>query len=483
MKRRLDWDPTPEAPLVAKTTMTAVNGKPVSVRTFKLSNAMKQSLVASGCSKAVAVAAFAAARQTNVSSEKLITSSSLTPNASGHMVTHQSPTAIAIVNGSSTTKSFSPTLVTNASCNGTPPSPAPSSQVIFKTPLAPKSSTSINQQVIILNNNDMSALNSPKSNGIRLTPILANINSPKTNGSAKGVKRARTTSSNNGANSFSQNESHLPTYNESITSKPMNSRSRANSSDSISPLNSYPSSYICSSTSLYNSTSPYSPNSSECNTGRKSGRTRQETSLGQLTRKFISLLEGSPDGSINLNEASDLLHVQKRRIYDITNVLEGVGLLHKTSKNNIQWRGGLFDYCAGKTNGDFSEHETHYRNRNPPPLSLLFSENQIEPKKPVVNGSHQSRVELEHELLELENDENRINKLIDFACEDLNQLKSNSTSLLFANYMDLRRVPDFKEQTVIGIRPPMDTTLEVSDPSEVIFYIQEKSSNLNFSFF
>jgi E2F/DP family winged-helix DNA-binding domain len=32
--------------------------------------------------------------------------------------------------------------------------------------------------------------------------------------------------------------------------------------------------------------------------------------------------------------------VQKRRIYDITNVLEGIGLIEKKSKNNIQWRGG-----------------------------------------------------------------------------------------------------------------------------------------------
>jgi len=31
--------------------------------------------------------------------------------------------------------------------------------------------------------------------------------------------------------------------------------------------------------------------------------------------------------------------VQKRRIYDITNVLEGIGLIEKKSKNNIQWKG------------------------------------------------------------------------------------------------------------------------------------------------
>jgi hypothetical protein len=31
------------------------------------------------------------------------------------------------------------------------------------------------------------------------------------------------------------------------------------------------------------------------------------------------------------------IQVQKRRLYDITNVLEGIHLIKKKSKNNIQW--------------------------------------------------------------------------------------------------------------------------------------------------
>lgn len=67
-------------------------------------------------------------------------------------------------------------------------------------------------------------------------------------------------------------------------------------------------------------------------------RTRYDTSLGLLTKKFIGLLENSPHGIVDLNIASEKLDVQKRRIYDITNVLEGIGILEKRSKNNIQWR-------------------------------------------------------------------------------------------------------------------------------------------------
>lgn len=37
---------------------------------------------------------------------------------------------------------------------------------------------------------------------------------------------------------------------------------------------------------------------------------------------------------IDLNEAASKLNVSKRRIYDITNVLEGIGYIEKT-KNNV----------------------------------------------------------------------------------------------------------------------------------------------------
>lgn len=42
---------------------------------------------------------------------------------------------------------------------------------------------------------------------------------------------------------------------------------------------------------------------------------------------------------LSVSDSNDDLQVQKRRIYDITNVLEGIGLIEKKSKNNIQWKG------------------------------------------------------------------------------------------------------------------------------------------------
>lgn len=59
---------------------------------------------------------------------------------------------------------------------------------------------------------------------------------------------------------------------------------------------------------------------------------------------MLLLRESQQMNGINLSlfslfQAADILAVrQKRRIYDITNVLEGIGLIEKRSKNSIQWK-------------------------------------------------------------------------------------------------------------------------------------------------
>ena len=85
---------------------------------------------------------------------------------------------------------------------------------------------------------------------------------------------------------------------------------------------------------------------------------RFEKSLGLLTTRFVNLLQEAEDGvldlkvvsifsetirvsklSYNVLQAADTLNVrQKRRIYDITNVLEGIGLIEKRNKNCIKWK-------------------------------------------------------------------------------------------------------------------------------------------------
>lgn len=70
---------------------------------------------------------------------------------------------------------------------------------------------------------------------------------------------------------------------------------------------------------------------------------RSENSLYNLTRRFLKLVGTAPDHNISIQQASVDLNVGKRRIYDITNVLEGLGLLSKWSVSSARWVGGSID--------------------------------------------------------------------------------------------------------------------------------------------
>lgn len=71
-----------------------------------------------------------------------------------------------------------------------------------------------------------------------------------------------------------------------------------------------------------------------------SGSKRLEKSLAMMTVNVVELLKKAPKGILNLGEATKILEVrQKRRIYDVTNVLEGIGLIEKYGKNSVKWRG------------------------------------------------------------------------------------------------------------------------------------------------
>lgn len=130
----------------------------------------------------------------------------------------------------------------------------------------------------------------------------------------------------------------------------------------------------------------------------------------------MDLLKESPQGVIDLNIASEQLNVQKRRIYDITNVLEGVGLLEKKSKNNIQWKFGVDDSAYNR--------------------KVL-------------------------ELKRLEQKENNLGDLLRIVQDDLNQV-STSSKCGYITKHDLASIPLFKNQSVIVIKAPPDAKLVVS---------------------
>ncbi|XP_010461585.1 PREDICTED: transcription factor E2FC-like isoform X2 [Camelina sativa] len=177
------------------------------------------------------------------------------------------------------------------------------------------------------------------------------------------------------------------------------------------------------------------PNGGEAQNGGlivPSNNCRYDSSLGLLTKKFVKLIQEAEDGTLDLNHCADVLEVQKRRIYDITNVLEGIGLIEKTTKNHIRWKGA--DNLGQKDLGD-----------------------QI------------SRLKSEVEMMQSE--ESRLDDLIRERQEALRSLEEDEycKRYMFMTEEDITSLPRFQNQTLLAIKAPTASYIEVPDPDEMRF--------------
>nr|XP_015193945.1 PREDICTED: transcription factor E2F8 isoform X2 [Lepisosteus oculatus] len=70
---------------------------------------------------------------------------------------------------------------------------------------------------------------------------------------------------------------------------------------------------------------------------------RKEKSLGLLCHKFLARYPDYPNSALNndicLDEVAGELHVERRRIYDIVNVLESLHMVSRLAKNRYTWHG------------------------------------------------------------------------------------------------------------------------------------------------
>lgn len=159
---------------------------------------------------------------------------------------------------------------------------------------------------------------------------------------------------------------------------------------------------------------------------------RYEKSLGLMATRFVALLQNAEGGSLDLKLASDILNVrQKRRIYDITNVLEGIGLIEKKSKNIVQWRGSL-------------------------------------PRDEELYGSEiKSRLDTIKKDIEcMKILESQLDLFVGYIETNLKNIKQDvdTENLIYVSYQNLQNVfPD--DNSLMIVRAPSDTTVEIKNPS------------------
>ncbi|XP_043254563.1 transcription factor E2F4-like [Colletes gigas] len=172
-------------------------------------------------------------------------------------------------------------------------------------------------------------------------------------------------------------------------------------------------------------------------------QSRFEKSLGLLTTRFVTLLQKAKDGVLDLKVAADILEVrQKRRIYDITNVLEGIGLIEKKSKNSIQWKGA----GPGCNTQEVGEKLT----------------------------------DLKDEIKKLEDHEQLLDMHTQWIQQSIKNIENDLINRKYAyiTYEDVKE--NFPAEFVLGIQAPPDTELSVPNITQPL---EEEEKEINYEMF
>ncbi|KAH7523520.1 hypothetical protein FEM48_Zijuj06G0020100 [Ziziphus jujuba var. spinosa] len=125
------------------------------------------------------------------------------------------------------------------------------------------------------------------------------------------------------------------------------------------------------------------------------------------------------------------LQVQKRRIYDITNVLEGIRLIEKTSKSHIRWK-------RSEASG----------------LQRVDDRGAIQELQAEVEGLYAEEYRIDETIKEKQD-------LIRALAEDENFKKK-----LYLTAEDILTLPCFQDETVIAIKAPRTSYIEVPGPDQ-----------------
>ena len=169
--------------------------------------------------------------------------------------------------------------------------------------------------------------------------------------------------------------------------------------------------------------------------------TKLENSLGKLTKNFLLYIKNKGRVNININKLVKDLAVKKRRIYDITNVLQGIGYIEKKGKNEISWT-------------------KNYKNQN---------EDNINSNKDDLNDIYLSKfnqLKVEFENLKKEDNQNE-EKLNEYRKEfDILSKKLDFPKYSYITFQDIKKFSRDEKLDFIIIKATKGTIINVIDDEE-----------------
>lgn len=163
---------------------------------------------------------------------------------------------------------------------------------------------------------------------------------------------------------------------------------------------------------------------------------RQDVSLHLLTRRFLELLLNS-EGSLDLRGVADSLQTRKRRVYDVSNVLEGINVLQRDRLTcRVRWIGKC-------------------------PISSFLWDLQ--------------KMQREYEKLKLV--EETLDGLIKSCAQQLFNMTDDqkNAASAYVTCSDLQTLSVLTDQTIVVVQAPEETKLEVPAPKEDSIQIHLKS--------
>ncbi|KAL1765789.1 transcription factor E2F6 isoform X1 [Sigmodon hispidus] len=170
-------------------------------------------------------------------------------------------------------------------------------------------------------------------------------------------------------------------------------------------------------------------------------RPRFDVSLVYLTRKFMDLVRSAPGGILDLNKVATKLGVRKRRVYDITNVLDGIELVEKKSKNHIRWIGSDLNNFGALPQQKKLQAELSDLSAMEDALDELIKD-------------------CAQQLLELTDDKENERY------PSIHTVNIKSGPYTYVTYQDIHSIQAFHEQIVIAVKAPEETRLDVPAPRE-----------------